>query len=173
MARRLHLTTYLDQHKYGPVMRHGPNKLVFNTAEAVRDIYNNDKVTKSHVYMLTAKYGKASVFSALDRTQHRQKRKLIGGAVSDKAFRSFEETMVEQVNIFVNQLMASYQESPTSPINMTERCERLGLDTATLYAFGYALNTQTSSEHRFFIRGLAIGTWQNNCFMQFPLFKVP
>lgn len=36
LMMRLHLATYRDHAQYGSVMRHGPNKLVFNTATALQ-----------------------------------------------------------------------------------------------------------------------------------------
>ncbi|KAI1662176.1 cytochrome P450 [Daldinia decipiens] len=168
LLRRLHLTTYLDQKKYGgPVLRHGPNKLVFNSVEALQDIYNNERVTKSHVYELTMRSGKPSIFSTIDKQQHRLKRKLIGQAVNDKATRVFEPTMIEQVDIFIEQLMASSQDS--NPVDMTERCKWLGMDIVGLLAFGFALNMQTDPTYRFVTSGLSVETYQMNSIMQWPL----
>ncbi|KAI0010008.1 cytochrome P450 [Xylariaceae sp. FL0662B] len=169
LSMRLHLTTFLDQKKYGFVMRHGPNKLVFNSAQALQDIYNNERVTKSNVYLLTVAAGNPTVFNAVDRQTHRARRKLVGQAVTDKAMRAFEPTMTEQVDIFIDQLLASSRDSST--VNMTDRCKRLGMDIVGLLAFGYPLNMQTDPTYRFVLRGLAVGTYQNNSFMQFPLLK--
>ncbi|KAJ8129938.1 hypothetical protein O1611_g3693 [Lasiodiplodia mahajangana] len=166
---RLHLVTYLDLKKYGPVIRHGPNKLVFSSAEALQDIYNNERVTKSHIYELTVASGKPSIFNAIDRQKHREKRKLIGQAINDKAMRAFEPTMMKQINIFIDQL--SQASKNMRPVNMTDLTKRLGADTVGHLAFGHALNTQTDPTNRFVLRSLAIGSYQNNSFMQFPILK--
>ncbi|KAI0201455.1 cytochrome P450 [Astrocystis sublimbata] len=164
-----------DLKKYGPAMRHGPNKLVFSSPKALQDIYNNDRVTKSHVYELTVASGKPSIFNTINRQSHREKRKLIGQAITDKAMRSFEPIMLEQIDIFIEQLrLASAPTSGSSnplPLNMTDLTKRLGADIVGHLAFGYALNMQTDPTNRFLLRGLAIGTYQNNSFMQFPLLK--
>ncbi|RYP07931.1 hypothetical protein DL764_002202 [Monosporascus ibericus] len=47
--KRLHLTSMEDHSTYGPVIRHGPNKLLFNSSKALHDIYDNDKLVKSYV----------------------------------------------------------------------------------------------------------------------------
>ncbi|KAI0388253.1 cytochrome P450 [Xylariaceae sp. FL0594] len=169
LAMRLHLVTFLDLKKYGPVIRHGPNKLVFSSAEALHDIYNNERVTKSHVYELTMSSGKPSIFSALDRQVHREKRRFIGQAINDRAMRSFEPTMVEEIDIFLGQLLQAARGSTS--VNMTDLTKRLGADIVGHLAFGYALNMQTDPTNRFVLRGLAIGSYQNNSFMQFPLLK--
>jgi hypothetical protein len=198
----LHLRTYIDLKKYGeldaddsilpqysyelgPVLRHGPNKLVFNSAAALQgkfsyqgrgmlvltdiDIYNNEKVNKSRVYLLTVASGKPSIFSMLDNRKHRNRRKIIGQAINDKALRAFEPTMATQIEIFIQQLLASSQESV--PVNMTERCKRLGMDIVGLLAFGYTLNLQIDTANRFILPGLSVKTYQFNCFMQCPLLQ--
>lgn len=134
------------------------------------DIYNNEKFTKAQVYTLTgASSGPPSIFSAIDRTTHRTKRRLIGQAVSDKATRQFEPTMLEQIDIFLGQLLASSRAGKA--VDMTERTKRLGMDIVGLLAFGFPLHIQTQAENRFMLRGLSVGSYQNNCFMQWPLLK--
>ncbi|KAI0406581.1 cytochrome P450 [Xylaria palmicola] len=169
LAMQLHLVTFLDLKKYGPVMRHGPNKLVFNSAEALQDIYNNERVTKSHVYEVTITSGNPSFFNAVDRRVHRVKRRLIGQAITDKAMRSFEPTMVEQIDIFIEQLLQAAHELRF--VNMTDLTKRLGADVVGHLAFGYALNMQRDPAHRFVLQGLAIGAHQGNSNMQFPMLK--
>ncbi|KAI3330148.1 cytochrome P450 [Ustulina deusta] len=175
LGMRLHLVTYRDLKKYGPVMRHGPNKLVFSSPEALQDIYNNGRVTKSHVYELTVTSGKPSIFNAIDRQKHREKRKLIGQAITDKAMRSFEPTMLEQIDVFIEQIrLASSSTSGSKgsqPVNMTDLTKRLGADIVGHLAFGYAMNMQTDPTYQFVLRGLAVGSYQNNSFMQFPMLK--
>ncbi|KAI0812084.1 cytochrome P450 [Xylaria sp. FL0064] len=169
IAMQLHLRTYLDLKRYGPVIRHGPNKLVFSSAEALRDIYGNERITKSHVYELTITSGKPSIFNALDRLVRRDKRRFIGQAINEKAMRSFEPTMLGEINIFIDQLLHAAQTS--APVNMTDVTKRLGADIVGHLAFGYALNMQTDPTYRFMLRGLAVGSYQNNSFMQFLMLK--
>ncbi|KAI1404194.1 cytochrome P450 [Hypoxylon fuscum] len=151
------------------VMRHGPNKLIFNSAQALRDIYHNERVTKSDVYLRTVAAGTPSVLSTLDKQAHRTRRKVIAQAINDKAAHAFALTMIAQVDIFVDQLSVSSRDG--RPVDMTDRCKRLGMVIVGLLAFGYLLHMQTDETNRFMLRGLSIGTWQNNSFMQFPLLK--
>lgn len=150
-------------------MRHGPNKLIFQSAQALQDIYNNDKVTKSSIYLNTVSAGKPSLFNLLDKQAHKSRRKVVAQAVNDKAMRTFEPTMMGQINIFLDQLRLDARNS--RPVDLTERCKRLGMDIVGLLAFGSPLNLQTDPTYRFFLRGMAIGTYQNNSAMQFPLLK--
>ncbi|KAI1378053.1 cytochrome P450 [Hypoxylon crocopeplum] len=64
------------------------------------DIYNNDGVTKSDVYLLTIVSGKLRVvFITLDKQAHRTKRKVMGQATNDKAMQGFESTMIEHFSL--------------------------------------------------------------------------
>lgn len=94
---------------------------------------------------------------------------VIAQAINDKAAHAFALTMIAQVDIFVDQLSVSSRDG--RPVDMTDRCKRLGMVIVGLLAFGYLLHMQTDETNRFMLRGLSIGTWQNNSFMQFPLLK--
>ncbi|KAI1863589.1 hypothetical protein JX265_008806 [Neoarthrinium moseri] len=162
--RRLHLTTYLDLQKYGPVMRHGPKKLVFNSITALRDIYQNEKVTKADSYLVSqAAPNVFNLFNAIDRDLHRVKRRLIGGAVSERSIRGFEPTLSAQVDIFVTGLLTS-----SGPINVTERSKRLGYDIVGHLSFGYGLRLQTHETNQFLINAIRLGNYRSNLNMQFP-----
>ncbi|KAG8163916.1 hypothetical protein KVR01_005834 [Diaporthe batatas] len=182
---RLHLAVKRDLDKYGPVYRQGPNRLVFNTATALKglsnraiqvvtglaliatDIYNSERIGKSFVYttLLKAKTS-PNVFNVLDKQLHRSKRKVIGQAVTERAMRLFESTLQQQVDIFIEQLKSS-----KGPTDISPRCRYVGLDTIGLLAFGYDLNTQQNLEHRFVLDGLFAGNLKSNIIFQIPLLE--
>ncbi|KAI1406722.1 cytochrome P450 [Hypoxylon fuscum] len=165
LKRTLHLITREDHRKYGTVIRHGPNKLVFNSATALAQIYNNDRVTKPVAYLSNqVTPGVFNVWSALDRDLHRQKRKLIGPAVNDRSMRAFEPTMTEQVDILIR-LVA---QSQGRPIDMSWRCNYLGMDVVSLLSFGFALNSQTHEQYRFLSDKMAPNNRRLNAVMQVP-----
>ncbi|KAI1380413.1 cytochrome P450 [Hypoxylon crocopeplum] len=169
----LHVRTRQDQLKYGKVMRHGPNRLIFSSSRALKvliaeDIYQNERVAKSRVYEHTAVTpGVYSLFNVIDKDSHRFKRKLIGQATSERSMRIFEAKMMEQIDIFLG-ILAS---STGAPVNMTEKLKRLGMDIVGLLAFGYPLNTQTDPVNRFLISAHVMGNFRSNLFMQFPFLK--
>ncbi|OTA61523.1 cytochrome P450 [Hypoxylon sp. EC38] len=164
----LHVRTRVDQQKYGIVMRHGPNRLVFSSSRALRDIYQNERVSKSHLYRHTAVTpGVYTLFNVIDKDVHRLKRKLIGQATSERSMRVFETTMAEQIDTFLRILISS----SGSPVNMTERLKRLSMDIVGLLGFGYPLNTQTDPTNRFLISAHVFGNFRSNLFMQFPFAK--
>ncbi|KAI1499232.1 cytochrome P450 [Biscogniauxia marginata] len=166
-AQRYHLVTQKDHQKYGPAVRIGPNRLVFNSVKALHDIYDNERIVKSHVYLVTLGFtGTINIFSAIDKTVHRSKRKLIGAAVSERAMREFEPTMVEQIDIFLKLILESSQAS--LPVNMSDRCKHLTMDVIGLLAFGYPMKTQTEQRYRTLHDGIGASNAHNNILMQFP-----
>lgn len=134
------------------------------------DIYNNDRVTKSHVYTLLHRVKtNPHVFNCIDKTLHREKRKVVSKAITDRAIRMFEPTMAEQIDVFVRHVLASIPGRES--VNMSQRCKWLGFDIVGLLAFGFQLNVQTQTDHRFILKGLVAGNYKSNAFMQFPLLK--
>ncbi|KAI0967187.1 cytochrome P450 [Xylaria arbuscula] len=165
--QRLHLVTQQNHQKYGNVVRIAPNRLVFNSTKALHDIYDNDRVVKSHVYLVTLGFtGTTNVFSVIDRTAHRSKRKLIGAGVSERAMREFESTMAGQIDIFLKQILESSRNSEF--VNMSTRCKRLTMDVIGLLAFGYPMNTQTEEKYRTLHGGIEASNAHNNVLLHWP-----
>ncbi|KAI5925801.1 benzoate 4-monooxygenase cytochrome P450 [Camillea tinctor] len=168
--RCLYLKTWRDHLKYGPVIRQGPDKLVFNSLTAVHDIYLNENVSKSTCYQAGNVNPKTTnVLTTIDKKVHRIKRKLVGTVVSERSMKTFEPTMLEQISIFIKQLLLLSREN--SPINMSDRCKYLGLDIAGYLGFGYSLNLQTDEENRFLFPLMKFGSWRLNLYMQFPAIR--
>ncbi|KAI1173388.1 cytochrome P450 [Nemania sp. FL0916] len=151
--KRLHLTTLEDHAAYGPVIRHGPNKLLFNSATALHDIYDNDRIVKSHINTaLMQTPGVYSLFTIIDKETHRAKRRIVGSSINERAMRTFEPTMLEQVDLFVNILFTSSQTS--EPVNITEIVTRLACDLVALLSLGFNLKLQTDPTNRFMVTGM-------------------
>ncbi|KAI1774666.1 cytochrome P450 [Hypoxylon cercidicola] len=126
VRKSLHLATRQAHLQYGPVIRLGPNNLVFNTVEALHDIYDNDRVDKARTYLVSLFTPYPNIFNVIDKDKHRIKRKLIGRLISESSMRKFEPIMLEQVDIFVQQLLAMSRGS--APINMSDRSKYIGAD---------------------------------------------
>ncbi|KAI3341634.1 cytochrome P450 [Ustulina deusta] len=163
----LHRRTRQDHLKYGSVIRHGPNKLVFNSVSALQAIYQNDRVTKSRAYLVSQRApNKYNLWNALDQNLHRSKRKIVGQVVSDRSMRAFEPTMIEEVDIFIHQILLASQAD--TPVNIAERCKWLGMDIIGHLSFAYPLNLQTDPLHRFIIKSAATANYFLNINMQMP-----
>ncbi|KAI1455345.1 cytochrome P450 [Annulohypoxylon moriforme] len=171
LSKRLHLITYQNHLKYGRVIRQGPNKLVFNSVEALHDIYDNERVVKSHVYSVTQQAPNVyNLFNVIDRRVHKHKRRLIGQVTGDRSMRIFEPTMIEQIDVFIDQLSTSSKSSHA--VNMTTLLKRLGNDIVSLLAFGYPLNTQVDLSHRAVEDGAEAANYYAYNRMQFPLWGI-
>ncbi|KAI0451401.1 cytochrome P450 [Xylaria acuta] len=144
--------TFADLQRYGPVYRQGPNRLVFNTVEALHDIYLHPRVVKSRLYRYSSLEGQQNLLSTLDRQRRRQKRKVYGRLLSERALHAFEPTMHAETTVFLRQLRAAA--GAGDPVNMTPLCERFATDVSGLLAFGHALETQTKEENRFLPRAI-------------------
>ncbi|KAH9988236.1 cytochrome P450 [Xylariaceae sp. FL0662B] len=167
---RLHLRQWQDHLKYGTVVRQGPNKLLFSSVEALRDIYNNERVTKSHVYLATLEARNVyNIFNATDRRIHRKKRKMIGQAITERSIRKFDPTMAKKVDILIEQILAH----DSKPINMTPMFKRFSMDIVGHLAFGYSMNLQTDPALRYALQGVASGNYMSHCMMEFPAFTKP
>ncbi|KAI0838858.1 cytochrome P450 [Hypoxylon sp. FL0890] len=167
-GRRLHLKTYHDHLQYGPVIRHGPNRLLFNTATALKDIYQNDRLVKASIYRGSqVAPDKYNVFNARDKIMHRMKRRVVGQALSDHSLRQFEPTLLEQIDRFLGVLLQASKTS--SPVNMTPMSRYLGLDIVGHLGFGYDLKLLTDDEYRFLTKAIVFSNFRINLSMQFPL----
>ncbi|KAI0457393.1 cytochrome P450 [Xylaria acuta] len=147
-ARRtdLHLQTLKDHALFGPVIRQGPNKLVFNSVRALHDIYLNDQVTKSRAYLVTQRApGVYGVFNAIDKQLHQAKRKLVGKVVNERSLRALEPIISSQIDIFIQQLSLS---RGSGSFNMTKMSRYLTMDIMGHIAFSYPFNLQTDATHR-------------------------
>ncbi|KAI1384222.1 cytochrome P450 [Hypoxylon trugodes] len=165
VRRSLHLATFKNHLKYGPVVRQGPNKLVFNSVTALRDIYHSENITKPVTYLSNQTTpGSFNTWNALDNGLHSRKRKLSGPAVNDRSMRAFEPTMAKQVDIFIQQLALCQG----TPIDMKMRCNYLAMDVVGLLSFGYPLHSQTDSKNRFLADEMARGNRRLNIYMQIP-----
>ncbi|KAF2997467.1 hypothetical protein E8E14_002724 [Neopestalotiopsis sp. 37M] len=165
--KNLHLQVLHNHQKYGSVVRLAPNRLVFNTITAFRDIYQSDQIIKAYTYHSTAKDFKVNLFSERDRAAHRAKRRLIGQVVTERSMRSFEPAMAEQIDIYLSQIREVAKTS--TPLNMTEKARHLALDVVGQLAFGYDLNVQTRPENRFIMGAMAFSHFRLNLYQHMDI----
>ncbi|APA08633.1 hypothetical protein sscle_04g034030 [Sclerotinia sclerotiorum 1980 UF-70] len=170
IRRRLHLQTLSDLQRYGPVYRQGPKRLVFNTVEALHDIYLNPRINKARAYRYSSLEGQENLLSTIDKQRRRQKRKIYGRLLSERALQDFEPTMHVETNVFLRQLLANA--GTGKPLNMTPQCERLATDISGLLAFGHALETQVKDDNRFLPRAIMGRMALANMFVAWPTLSI-
>jgi cytochrome P450 len=136
------------------------------SAKSYKDIYDNERVTKSQVYLATRLSPSFNIFNAIDQDLHRSKRKVIGQAVSERSMRIFEPVMQEQIHKLVQHLREASQQS--NPVNITTRCKYFGMDIVGRLAFGYSLNLQSNPANRHIIATIRESSMRLNVYMQWP-----
>ncbi|KAI1260526.1 cytochrome P450 [Xylariaceae sp. FL1019] len=165
LMMRLHLATWDDHQRYGPVIRHGPNKLVFNSATALRSIYVGDRLTKSSAYLATLHATKEqNTWSTIDKHTHRFRRRKISAVFLEPSLATFEPTLLGEIQIFLGVILSKNMQ----PIDMTILTRYLSLDITGHLAFGHANRAQTSPKARFLSIGLTAVNYHCNVMMQFP-----
>lgn len=122
---------------------------------------------KSRYYANARLRNTASVFTEVDRVEHRRRRKAIGPALADRSMRGFEPTMMAEVDTFLAQLLRSSRGSDV--VEMSTRCKWLGFDIVGLLAFGSAWHTQTTDRMQYIPATLRTVSARMHAFMTWPL----
>lgn len=110
-----------------------------------------------------------TTLDSVDIQEHRRKRKNISQPFSEKRLRTFEPTMVEEIDKFVDMLQESSRHS--EPVNMSTACGRLAGNVIGQQAFGYDLELFTKEKNRWLLPGLLYVAHRINVLMNFPELK--
>ncbi|OAL19048.1 hypothetical protein AYO20_11695 [Fonsecaea nubica] len=97
---RRHIDLHLIHEQYGDIVRFGPDKLSFRTAQALYDIYTDRKANMiktgwTHVGETINPGVTTHIIS--DRQLHAARRKLLNNAFSDRAMNSLDKYMLAQI----------------------------------------------------------------------------
>ncbi|KAM3422487.1 hypothetical protein BST61_g2834 [Cercospora zeina] len=179
-----HLDFYRIHEQYGPIVRFGPNSLSFNSNTALKDIYGfKSNVRKARFYeAFWATKDSFSTHSAISKSIHARKRRVLSHAFSDSAIKSMENHILAHIRQFCQNLsgpsnpsthrttFASVPSSPESkgygpPINITNQSNYLTFDIMGDLCFGksfsmletphnhFAIDLIASAAHRHLICG--------------------
>ncbi|KAI1365681.1 cytochrome P450 [Xylaria arbuscula] len=170
VGKRTHLKIWENHLRYGSVVRFGPNRLLFNTATAMRDIHQNPDMNKSYLYTYSRLGGSPSIFSTLETKPHRQKRQVFSQALGDRSLSVFEPTMLEHIDTFLKLILKSTRNS--EPFDMSSHCQHLSFDIIGSLAVGQRLNLQLEETNRTLLRLLIVSKYRVNMIMHFPLLRV-
>jgi len=140
--------------KYGPIVRYGPNQIIFNTTDGLRDIYTGSKnidIQKAKNYVFLHERGVVSTHSAIDKDVHAAKRKVLAHGFSEQALRGLEYFMIENINKWLVVLLegsADETKGWSTPKNMAIYANYLTLDVLGDLCFGKSFNLIGSSKMR-------------------------
>jgi hypothetical protein len=148
----------------GPVVRLGPNLLSFNTNTALKQIYGHkSNVRKSDFYSaFPANKHTFNVHSAIDKSLHARKRRVISHAFADSAIKSMEKYVIANIDLacdLIAEDVKKGQDQPWSPIeekggwsiprNVANWADWLTFDIMGDLVFGKAFGMLEAPQNRF------------------------
>ena len=138
----------------GPIVRYGPDQISVNTAQGLTDIYGNRKanVVKDEWYLtvMASDAWEPSTFTAIDRSVHSYKRRMLGNAFSAAALKDMEPYVMHNVTKWCDLLGSDPKtDSWTDPVNMSTWSTYLSFDTLTDLCYGQSFNLMEKEDHRY------------------------
>lgn len=86
---------------------------------------------------------------------------MTGVALTERAMRKFEPTMIKEIEVFLGHILKSSQ-NYDPVLGATHSCRRLGIEIIGEPAFGFPLKTQTEPTNRFIQEGITAANAHNN-----------
>ncbi|KIA75653.1 cytochrome P450 [Aspergillus ustus] len=160
----LHVDIWRCHEIYGDRVRYAPDRLLINTAEALRDIYASDKtVTKSRAYEAVMPRSVANTMTLRNKKEHARRRRILAVGFSDQAIRSYEG----KARVIVQRFCAALSpaaDAPgnwnamqwSSPRNLAPWCNYVFFDLANDIIFGQDWNCLEKAENREVIDAIPI-----------------
>ncbi|XPS74027.1 hypothetical protein M3J09_006155 [Ascochyta lentis] len=93
-----HVVIHRLHEQYGPVVRYGPDRILFNTRESMEEIYGRkNNLFKGKAYNAMRVQPLPSVFNAASNKLHSTRRKIIAQGFSEQAMRASEPKILKHV----------------------------------------------------------------------------
>lgn len=127
---------------------------MINTAGALRDVYGGSKntnVRKAPQYKFLHDGGAVSTHSVIDKEIHNRKRRVLSHAFSDAALRSFDDSIIENVDRWcdiLGQKDGGKSTTWSSPKNMATWANYVTFDVLGDLCFGKPFGLLTSTATR-------------------------
>ena len=115
--------------------------------------------------------GVFNIHTAIDKSLHRFKRRMITQGLSDQCMREFEPSLMRHVNKFIRNLarVAVEDEGQWSvPMNMSDQCKYLGFDVMGEFGFGSSFELLDKPDNRFLINAVTAASTRSAVYGQFP-----
>lgn len=157
-----HLEFCRIHEKYGPIVRFGPNSLSFNSNTALKEIYGfKSNVRKAKFYeAFWATKDSFSTHSAIDKSVHARKRRVLSQAFSDAAIKSMENHILAHVRQFCQNLagLTTFGSVPNEEnkgygeaVEISDQANYLTFDIMGDLCFGKAFGMLERPDNRFAI----------------------
>ncbi|KAI6782247.1 Isotrichodermin C-15 hydroxylase [Emericellopsis cladophorae] len=135
----------------GDHVRYAPNRLIFNTEPALRDIYGHrGKVVKFRNYHVLSKQA-ANLLTLQDKYLHGRRRRVISQAFSESSLRMLEPKIHSKLDQFCHVLRAQggSDGSWAPPFDMSHAFNNLAFDIMTSVSFDIDFDTIANPEYRY------------------------
>lgn len=125
----------------GEVVRYAPNRISFNTVDAIRDIYIDRKANmiktgfpEAYIRII----GSSNTQTSLDEREHAAKRRLLSHVFSEAALRSAEEYMLPTIRYFTEKMSPGEDDEDkwSKPREMDNSFTLMTLDVLGELCFG-------------------------------------
>jgi hypothetical protein len=145
----------------GPIVRFGPNRVSFNSVEAMKSIYAVQSNTqKSKLYTVYSHFFRVpSTVTTINKEAHAYKRRINVGALTPSAIKKLEGSIYKNCDIFLNMLVDGKRSDGWSEgRNMTNLIAYLVSDIMGDVAFNRSWDLMKSEKNRHMISILHLGT---------------
>ncbi|KAF8801579.1 cytochrome P450 [Phlegmacium glaucopus] len=121
---------------YGPVVRVGPNKVVFRDVSTMRNVYSVHKFDKSNFYKSLLTNDNDHAMTTLDHANHSIRRKSYAPHYTHNNVAQFQAEMHEYTFELINTLEGIYGKTPVECLALFRH---LSVDVVVSSSFGYRL----------------------------------
>ncbi|KAL1836124.1 hypothetical protein VTJ49DRAFT_5549 [Mycothermus thermophilus] len=172
----IHLDMWRCHQKYGDHVRYGPNRLIFNTSAALRDIYSVGSVSK--VIKATAYeplvHRAPNTLTIRGGKEHARRRRIMAQGVSEKAQRGYEQRITGHIAKFCDALFGISEKAGSErwsePKDMSKWCYYLSFDIMADVVFGAHYNLLQEERFRYVIECIDKSNTRMSCLIQWPEF---
>ncbi|KAE8323850.1 cytochrome P450 [Aspergillus sergii] len=170
-----HIDIWLCHKKYGPIVRYGPDCVIFNTATALQDIYITGKNIQKPQILEAMSHKTRDILTIIDPAEHAIRRRLVSRSLTGASFNAMESRLVSYIEIFCNQIHSGDLEKATGwtrAMNMEPLCTYLAFDIMSQFVFGLNYDLLRQSQHRHIIGDIEVSRVRTAVLVNWPTLYV-
>ncbi|KAI9498282.1 cytochrome P450 [Zychaea mexicana] len=140
------------QEKYGDIVRLGPTTVSISDKHMIRQVLLKDDLPKGPRYEGLSKFS-ITLFSAVDKNFHKQRRRIVSPAFSVKYVNSLEHYMLAMIQAFIERIDSDIEATLTSEedgygqVDIWKLLAYLALDIIGETAFGQTFHMLETNDH--------------------------
>ncbi|KAK6076445.1 cytochrome P450 3A31 [Seiridium cupressi] len=172
----IHLDMWRCHQRYGDYVRYGPNQLMFNTAEGLRDIYGisaASKFMKAQAYAPMV-HRAPNTLTIRGGKDHARRRRIMAQGVSEKAQRGYEHRIATHISKFCDIAFPGQSSGDprdwSEPMDMSKWCNYLSFDIMADVVFGAKYDLLSNERFRYVVESIDKSNVRMSALIQFPKF---